>query len=79
MGLDEGQKLENTKMKKMCFFWFMCFISCKGCYIADILHTLLIYPYKQNYMSKIADLLLKYIPLLFFMGVNSKMDIFTPK
>ena len=20
MGLDEGQKLENTKMKKMCFF-----------------------------------------------------------
>ena len=78
MGLDEGKKLENTKMKKN-VFWFMCYILFKGCNIADILHTLIIYPYKQNYMSQIADLLLKYIPLLFIMGVNSKMDIFTPK
>ena len=78
MGLDEGKKLENTKMKKSVFL-FMCYILFKGCNIAESLHTLLIYPYKQNYMSKIADLLLKYIPLLFIMGVNSKMDIFTPK
>ena len=78
MWLHEGKKFENTKMKK-CVFLFNCYTFFKGCNIADILHTLLIYPYKQNYMSQITDLLLKYSPVLFNLGVNAKMDIFTPK
>ena len=79
MGLHEGKKVENAKKEKCVFFWSIYYTFFKWCNIADILHTLLIYPYKQNYMSQIADLLFKYIPLLFIMGINSKIDIFTPK
>ena len=57
----------------------ICYIFLKGCNIADILHTLLIYPYKQNYMSQIADLLLKYSPLLFILGGKFKNGHFYPQ
>ena len=50
MGLHEGKKSESTEMKKSVFFLIICYTFFKGCNIADNLHALIIYPYKQNYM-----------------------------